>query len=148
MTPAAPTMMPAPPAPAANPAGGAQGLLTGGDASTQGSSFADRLQGPEAPNFDNPSANPVGGVEKSAQVTQPNLIEQFDAIRTEAAEMRAHTQQQVAEGKLGADDKSVQLMQLFDLQTRAHDVAFRVELLTKVVEQGVKGVTQISATQA
>ena len=42
----------------------------------------------------------------------------------------------------------VQLMQLFDLQTRAHDVAFRVELLTKVVEQGVKGVTQISATQA
>ena len=120
------------PADQANPAGG--------------SSFADRLQGPATPDF--ADASPVAGVEKTPSVNRPSLIEQFDAIRTEAAEMRAHTQQQVAEGKLAPDDTKVQLMQLFDLQTRAHDVAFRVELLTKVVEQGVKGVTQISATQA
>ncbi|MEM7624460.1 MAG: hypothetical protein AAF333_02405 [Planctomycetota bacterium] len=143
--PAALPVMPIPPAPAAP--GNAAGNTPAGNAAS-GGSFADRLQGPEAPAFAHAEASPVAGVEKSAQVNQPNLIEQFDAIRTEAAEMRAHTQQQVAEGKLGADDKSVQLMQLFDLQTRAHDVAFRVELLTKVVEQGVKGVTQISATQA
>lgn len=70
------------------------------------------------------------------------------SLRQEIAQIRADLEKQKVAGKIDEKDGQIQLWRLFDLQTRAQDLHFRVELVTKVVEHGTSSVKQISQTQA
>ena len=77
-----------------------------------------------------------------------NPIEQAKGIRGEIQQIRADLEARAKAGEIDSNDTRVDTWRLLDLQTRAQDVAFRVELVTKVVEQATSGVKQISQTQA
>ncbi len=75
-------------------------------------------------------------------------LQQANGIRDEIASIRDNLEQMKASGKIDESDGQLQLWRMLDLQTRVQDVHFRVELVTKVVEQGTSGIKQISQTQA
>lgn len=98
----------------------------------------DAVQAIHAPQPANPAALPAG----------VNPLNQIEGIRGEITSIRQQYEQKVARGELKPGDPQLETWRLLDLQTRAQDVAFRVELVTKIVEHGVGGVKQLSQTQA
>jgi hypothetical protein len=99
---------------------------------------ADATQGTQA----------VGDVKKVEFKDGTNPLDQANGIRDEIARIRADYESQVASGQLKPGDGQVQVWRLMDLQTRAQDVHFRVELVTKLIDNVSGGIKQLSQTQA
>lgn len=124
---------------------------------------ADAAQGPAGPAGPNAPGgiqdaqfnSKMAGVENTQQV-QPtgrielkdgiNPLDQVKGIRDEIASIRNEME---AKAKAGGDVEGgqVNLWRMLDLQTRAQDVHFRVEMVTKLVEHATGGVKQLSQTQ-
>ena len=142
-------IQPTPPTNMPGAAGGAG--PTGGAQQTGGAAFGQKLDGPAG--ADVPGANPANNaspIDATAKVEfkdGTNPLDQAAGIRDEIASIREQFEQQIADGKVPASDAQAQVWKLLDLQTRVQDVAFRVELVTKVIEQGTGGIKQLSQTQ-
>jgi len=124
---------------------------------------------PPMQNLGGPAAGPTPGVEFGQKVNPqqgadatsrvgevkppqfkdgPNPLDQAEGIRSEIARIRADYESKVVSGELKPGDGQVQVWRMMDLQTRAQDVHFRVELVSKLVDQFAGGVKQLSQTQA
>lgn len=119
-----------------------------GKTESVGAAFGSHMQPPGVDAAQ--GADAVSGIDP-ARVQMPdgtNPIEQAKGIRSEIQQIRADLEARANAGEIDSNDTRVDTWRLLDLQTRAQDVAFRVELVTKVVEQATSGVKQISQTQA
>ncbi len=129
MTVPIPTAMPAmPPMPAAQPIGGPTAVAS------PGVEFGQKISPSEV--------DPAGTVGKSLKVEATDGKDLFAAkadIAAEIERMRAG---------LDPSDPRTQVWKLMSLQNRAQDVHFRVELVSKLVDQFAGGVKQLSQTQA
>ena len=133
-----PSMPPTPPPGGADAAQGAAGSNPAGG--VPNAQF-DQKMTPGVQNAQQPQ--PVGRIELKDGISP---FDQVKGIRDEIASIRSEME---AKAKAGGEVEGgqVNLWRMLDLQTRAQDVHFRVEMVTKMVEHATGGVKQLSQTQ-
>ena len=114
----------------------------------QGHDFASRLDGAAAMHADSAATGAVQAAR--AKVVQPaeqrdmlslDMFKQQQGLRAEARQVF----EQMRDGKLHGVEAMGRLM---DLQMRAQEVSFRLELASKVIEHGTTGARTMLQTQA
>ncbi len=127
--------------PPPSPAGGA-GPVGGGGA--PGVEFGQKMNSPQAAE----GSQKVGEAGRVEFKDGTNPLDQAQGIREEISRIRGEYESQIAKGEIKPGDGQAQIWRLMDLQTRAQDVHFRVELVTKLIDNVSGGIKQLSQTQA